>query len=249
VTPTSPPIGSPVAVDLLTDDLDSARRFYGPLLGWTFGFDESLQIVRCLAAGIPTATLCPSSSAPVAGWRVTFAGPAPAVTAERAARAGGRLLSHTGSAPSPLHVADPAGATFAVTGDSMDALPGPAPGRPAWFENMTADAPAADRFYQDVLELVPVAAQDTHQQPPGPDYVLLTAAGRPVAGRLALTPDLAATLGSRWMVYFAHSDVDSAATRAGELGGGVLVPPRDTPTGRVAAVADPAGAVFTLLRP
>jgi predicted enzyme related to lactoylglutathione lyase len=31
------------------------------------------------------------------------------------------------------------------------------------------------------------------------------------------------------------------------LGGTVLVPPRDTPTGRVMTLADPGGAVLTLL--
>ncbi|MCI4065678.1 hypothetical protein MRQ36_25220 [Micromonospora sp. R77] len=51
------------------------------------------------------------------------------------------------------------------------------------------------------------------------------------------------------MVYFAVADPDGAAERAERLGGRLLVPPRDVPTGRVAALADPAGAVFTVIRP
>jgi predicted enzyme related to lactoylglutathione lyase len=85
--------------------------------------------------------------------------------------------------------------------------------------------------------------------PEAPTYALFTLGGRPVTGRLGLPPEMAAALGSRWMVYFAAPDVDASADQAGHLGGAVLVPPTDTPTGRVAAIRDPTGATFTLLRP
>ena len=75
------------------------------------------------------------------------------------------------------------------------------------------------------------------------------AGGRPVAGRLHLPADLAGLLGQRWMVYLADADVDAAAHRAEGLGAEMLVPPRDTPTGRVTALRDPQQAVFTVLRP
>ena len=51
------------------------------------------------------------------------------------------------------------------------------------------------------------------------------------------------------MVYFAQPNVDAATHHALQLGATLLVSPRDTPTGRVAALRDPTGAVFTLLRP
>jgi len=51
------------------------------------------------------------------------------------------------------------------------------------------------------------------------------------------------------MTYVAVPDVDLAADGAAGLGGEVLVPPVDTPVGRVCAVRDPGGAVLTLLRP
>jgi hypothetical protein len=51
------------------------------------------------------------------------------------------------------------------------------------------------------------------------------------------------------MVYLAHDDVDAAAAAVSDLGGAVVVPPRDTPTGRLVAVSDRGGAVVTLLRP
>jgi predicted enzyme related to lactoylglutathione lyase len=42
-------------------------------------------------------------------------------------------------------------------------------------------------------------------------------------------------------------DADAAVTRAAELGGSVISPAEDTPYGRLATVADPAGATFKLM--
>jgi uncharacterized protein len=49
-----------------------------------------------------------------------------------------------------------------------------------------------------------------------------------------------------WTPGFWVHDVDAAATRAGELGGSVVMPPADDGVGRSAVLADPAGAVFTV---
>ncbi len=51
------------------------------------------------------------------------------------------------------------------------------------------------------------------------------------------------------MTYFEVADTDLATARVVELGGRVLQPPREASSGRLATVADPEGAVFTLVRP
>lgn len=48
-----------------------------------------------------------------------------------------------------------------------------------------------------------------------------------------------------WGVTFAVGDAEATAARARELGGRVLVEPRDAPWSRVTAIADPQGATFT----
>ncbi|MFF4888315.1 VOC family protein [Micromonospora chersina] len=55
-------------------------------------------------------------------------------------------------------------------------------------------------------------------------------------------------LSTGWMVYLAVTDPDGVADEARRLGGRVLVP-GEVVTGRVCALADPAGAVFTVVRP
>jgi predicted enzyme related to lactoylglutathione lyase len=110
---------------------------------------------------------------------------------------------------------------------------------------MTAAPADADRFYADALGLhaaVPPGAPDDA-------YAILLAGDRPVAGRLSLSAGLADVLPPGWMVYFAVADPDRVADEAARSGGRLVVAPRDVGTGRVAAIADPAGAVFTVIRP
>jgi hypothetical protein len=49
-------------------------------------------------------------------------------------------------------------------------------------------------------------------------------------------------------VYFGTDDADAAAAKAAELGGAVVVPPFDTPVGRIAVLGDPQGAVFSVIK-
>ena len=49
-------------------------------------------------------------------------------------------------------------------------------------------------------------------------------------------------------MYFAVADTDASAAKVTELGGSVIVPPFDTPIGKMAVVTDPQGAVFSLFQ-
>jgi uncharacterized protein len=193
--------------------------FYGALLGW--GVAPGSVILDHEGTSIAALT------SGATGWSPVLDG-----SAERIAAEGGRA---DGSAAT-----DPGGVTFGI-GTPAVPLAAPGPGRPVWFEHMSLDPAGADRFYP--------AAFGWGVVPAGPEYSLFTAGERPFAGRLALVPELAAAVGERWMVYLAHRDVDDGAATAARLGGTVVVPPRDTPTGRLAAVTDPSGAMFTLLTP
>lgn len=54
--------------------------------------------------------------------------------------------------------------------------------------------------------------------------------------------------GPHWMTYFEVADTDEAAQHVVELGGHILQQPREGSSGRVATVADPEGAAFTIVR-
>ena len=70
--------------------------------------------------------------------------------------------------------------------------------------------------------------------------------GKEVGGT---TPPQMAGVPNHWHVYFAVADADASTAKVTELGGSVVVPPFDTPIGKMAVVADPQGAVFSLFQP
>ena len=83
---------------------------------------------------------------------------------------------------------------------------------------------------------------------PGVNYALWKLDGRTVGGMLEMTPEWEG-IPSAWMTYFAVTDTDGAAERAGELGGSVGAPPFDTAFGRIAVLVDPAGGHFSVVTP
>lgn len=59
-----------------------------------------------------------------------------------------------------------------------------------------------------------------------------------------------AVAGPHWLPYFAVEDVDATLADAERLGGRVTLAPMDVENvGRIANLADPAGAAFAVIKP
>ncbi|WP_433274208.1 VOC family protein [Actinosynnema sp. CS-041913] len=111
--------------------------------------------------------------------------------------------------------------------------PGPRAGEPCWVEFTGA---ADDGYWTGEL--------GWEARTPDERFTLYDTPGeqpRAVAGRLVGERQ-------RWTCYFAVPDTAKTAALAAETGGEVLVPPTEVPTGLVASIADPAGAVFAVLQ-
>jgi predicted enzyme related to lactoylglutathione lyase len=109
-----------------------------------------------------------------------------------------------------------------------------------WYDLMTSDIAAAERYYTNVVGWGVI---DT-----GMDYKIWTMGERQVGG-LMLVPEDAKAMGARpcWMGYVGVADVDAKAAELTQAGGKVLKPGTDIPNvGRFAVVADPQGAGFLL---
>lgn len=108
---------------------------------------------------------------------------------------------------------------------------------------MTRETSTVVKFYQTVFgyDAEAVVSADF-------DYQTLHLNGRPVASLHGVGRALPRDRGPHWMTYFEVADTDEAAARVVDLGGHVLQPPRDGSSGRVATVADPEGAAFTIVR-
>ena len=112
-----------------------------------------------------------------------------------------------------------------------------------WYELLTSDPRAAERFYASVV------GWKTEKMGEGDDaYTLYATDAGGVAGMPTLPAD-APTPGNVWDGYIGVDDVDAFAERVTKAGGSIHTPPHDIPgIGRSAMVADPQGAVFTLFK-
>jgi len=118
-------------------------------------------------------------------------------------------------------------------------------GKFIWYDVMTGDCKAAEGFYRRVIGW---DAKDSGMA--DGSYTLFSVGATMVAGLMPI-PEEARKSGARpcWTGYIAVDDVDAYATRVKEAGGSVCRAPEDIPgVGRLAVVADPHGAVFTLFR-
>jgi predicted enzyme related to lactoylglutathione lyase len=229
----------------------ATQEFYGSLFGWEFvpGPQQLGPYVRALLDGQEVAgigQLPPDRHLPVA-WTPYLASEDIDLTAETVRLCGGTVgvgPLDAGDAGRLVIGSDPSGAVFGVwqaaahLGTSVAGVPG----TPAWHELLTVETVSVAKFYETVFgfEEQPVVSADF-------DYVTLHAGGRPVAGIHGVGHALPRDRGPHWMTYFEVSDADAATRLLVDLGGHVLRPPHDSPHGRVATVADPEGARFSLI--
>lgn len=114
-----------------------------------------------------------------------------------------------------------------------------------WYELMTTDSAAAERFYCDVVGWT---AKDAGM--PDTAYALLSA-GPAMVGGLMTIPEEACRNGAKpgWVGYIGVDDVDAYATRVTAAGGKLHRPGEDIQgVGRFAVVGDPQGAAFVLFK-
>jgi predicted enzyme related to lactoylglutathione lyase len=115
-----------------------------------------------------------------------------------------------------------------------------APGTPAWVDLGSPDVAAAARFYCDLFGWTSQVAEE----PEAGGYTMFLSGGELVA---AVGPLMAEGQPPVWTSYFASDDADESARRVTAAGGQVVAAPMDVMEyGRLAAFADPTGAVFAV---
>ena len=122
-----------------------------------------------------------------------------------------------------------------------------AAGMPCWPELATSDSVAATKFYTQLF------GWDHHDDPMGPDmvYTMLRKDGDNVGALYRMDPRMMPPgTPPHWTIYFTVADVEAAAARVRANGGVVMAEPMDVMEhGRMAACADPLGAMFCLWEP
>ena len=112
----------------------------------------------------------------------------------------------------------------------------------SWNELVTTDVPAAKKFYREALgwELSDMKNGDM-------GYTMAKIGNQEVAGIMGM-PQEAQGMPPAWGSYVTVDDVEARVARVTALGGKLLVAPRDIPSvGRFAIIADPQGAMLTMI--
>lgn len=120
-------------------------------------------------------------------------------------------------------------------------------GRMLWYELMTSDLSAAERYYSAV-----VGWTITPFDGAGTPYSMWTREGQiPIGGAMALPDELTAGgVPPHWMMYVGVPKLEDAAAQITRLGGGALSPVITVPTvGRMQTMRDPQGAPFSIYEP
>jgi uncharacterized protein len=247
--------GSFCWVELGTSDINAAGEFYSSLLTWTVKDVSSgqmhyaiLQLDGADAAGLYGLMPEQLQAGVPPHWMIYVAVEDADATAAKAGALGARVLMGPANAMDAGRFAviqDPQGAIIGIwqpithTGSQVGELNY----RHCWSELGTTDSEAAREFYSTLF------GWGVHTQNLGGfAYHTWLNQGAPGGGMYQLTAGMAG-VPPHWMVYFSVPDCDRTAARAAEQGGTVRVPPADIPNvGRFSLLADPQGALFSVIQ-
>ena len=248
----TPLLGKIVWNDLVTEDLETARRFYGELFGWTFenaARPSGAPYSLARAGGIYVAGMVevkpPSEGKPVSRWLPYMSVNDVDASVASATAAGGKVAvsARTVGLGRVAAITDPEGAVIGLArsklGDPDDITTAPAAGRVVGTELVSNDPAAAARFYGTVIGY---EAQTIERR--GGQYTLLVRDGHNRAGILKNPSEQASPA---WLTYFGVDDPAAAANRVVALGGKIiLAPSAQLREGTMAVVTDPTGAILVL---
>jgi uncharacterized protein len=244
--------GTPCWADLWTSDVAGIRRFYAELFGW-----EPLEAdpqyggyFNFARQGVWTAGCMGDMGDAKANdaWKPYFATQDLAKTVETAEAAGAQVTvpgMPVGDLGIQGVLVDPTGAALGLW--QAGTWPGfsvvEEDGAPSWFELHTRDYAGALDFYRTVFgfEVDTVGDSDEFR------YSTLRHSGQEefMAG-VCEDRELADGQTPYWAIYWELDDVDAGVATTERLGGTVLQAPAQSPYGRIAIVADPAGALLRL---
>ncbi len=242
--------GVPSWNDVSSPDIERTAAFYCGLFGWEVTSDQGEEFggYRIFSMdGDPVAGIGPANAGPPAWTTYIHVADADAA-ATRISAAGGSVavppMDLPGGNGRIAFGIDPSGGFFGVAQagpNHFGAAVVNETGAVVWHELNARDLSAVLPFYESVFGWTSAPMDDT---PAG--YQVISLDGRAIAGAMTMGEEFPAEVPTNWLPYFVVVNAQAASDSAIELGGGVQVPPFDTPMGPMAVLADPTGAVFAV---
>jgi len=247
------PTGMPIWYELLTSDVEGAKRFYGNLVGWTtttFPMPEDgtpYYILNYDAAGVGGLMALPDGAPTGPGWFAYFHVADVDATVAQNDQAGGKTQMPPTDLPGVgriAMIADPQGVVFYVMtpdpsmGDrESTSFSASLPGHCSWNELVTSDQKAALPYYSSLLGWTSNEAMPMGEMG---DYTFLDCGGERIG---AMMDRASPEQPLKWTFYFDIPDVDAAVDKVKAHGGTVIMGPMDVPGGqRIILAVDPQGA-------
>ena len=239
--------------ELMTNDVEAAKAFYGKVVGW--GAREApgsrytlFTVGRAATSGLVDLPLDAKKRGARPQWVGYISVDDVDGSVNRVKELGGTIHippTDAGDVSRFSVVSDPQMATFILVKWSDRGRQPPidprALGYVGWHELLAVDWKRAFAFYREIFGWQKVGA-DTD---PTGIYQQFSAAGQAIGGMFNKP---AAAPVAFWLYYFNVADVGAAAERVRAERGKILEGPTDIPGGgRVARCADPQGAMFALI--
>lgn len=243
-------------IELATTDQNAAKAFYSGLFGWQpadfpMGPGQLYTIFklngRDAAAGYTIHGDMAAQGVPP-HWGIYVATDNADATAAKVTAAGGKILAGPFDVMDFGRMAvfqDPAGASIAVwqagknTGIGINGEAGTL----CWADLNTPDQTSAGAFYKAVFGWEASAGEDN-------SGYLHIMNGDKMIGGIPPARQTNPGVAPHWIAYFLVADCDATVAKARELGANVLMEPLTMEgVGRMAVIADPQGAAFSVFQP
>ena len=238
----------------MAKDQVAAMDFYKGLFGWggergpeEFGGYAMMTLRDKPVAGIGPAMAPEGMPEPPHVWTTYLASDNADETTKRIAGAGGTVMfppMDVGNVGRMSIAADPSGAVFGYWQhlEFFGANIVNEPGALVWNECNTRDVEHATVFYRAAFDILVEPMEGSE------GYYALNVDGKAVGGLQDMGDQFPESVPPHWMSWFAVDDVDATVAKARSLGATIPVEPQDILPGRMAAIADPWGAVFCILK-
>lgn len=248
-TVSSYPHGAFSWADVFSTDFEQSRSCMKKVMGWT---DKDFPT----GEGRPDYTMFYKDGKVVAGGAPGFAEGMPSfwssyVTVDDLDEVLGRVEELGGTVTMPAMdvltsgrmatIQDPTGAQVSLwqPGDHIGAELLNTVGAMGWNDLMTPDLDKAQKFYGDLLGW-------TYDDGDADGYVIIRNKGRMNGGMMSMTPEMG-DMPPSWTVYFSVASIEDAVQKVKEAGGSILKEPTPMDGMTFMVVADPTGAVFSLV--